>query len=353
MRSYCAARHARFGGQHTYVGVADYYLQLDATGLRNCSFGQMAASHIGVFRIFISWGFVERTPRHYDFSLYDRLIADLAQHHMTALAVIVGAPLRLTTAPQIGPYAGQYPPAHAAQFASFAAQAAKRYGRGGTFWRGHPAVPYYPVTAWQVWNEPNLKIFWEPSPNAPAYARLLRATYKAVKKVDRRATIVMAGMPYATQYSPASSFYTQLYKLGARGTFDVLALHDYAPNPEEALLRLQLVRGIMDGFHDRRTPIWITEMGWATTGPPPPYSPPYIAGVAGQRNYISRFFRYVAQYRSRLRLGEVVWYGWRDIRWQDVHTPDFWGYHTGLFTNSLRPKPGLAAFTAAIRQLNR
>jgi hypothetical protein len=308
----------------------------------------MAADHIGIFRAGLSWGIVDM----YGFAAYDEMVAELARHHMTMVPILFDPPLRYTTRPPQGPYAQMYPPKRFTQFASFAARVVRRYGRDGTFWRSNPRVPYYPVQAWQIWNEPNLKIYWGGAPNACAYSRMLRLTYAAIKKVSRSATVVMAGEPYATQYSVASSFYTALYKCGARKAFDVLALHDYAPNPPEALLRLQIVRGIMNAFHDQSKPIWVTEVGWASSGPPPPYSPPYIAGLNGQRKYLLRFFGDVQRYRRSLGIGKVFWYGWRDVNWKVVGTPDFWGYHTSLLTYALQPKPALSAFVAVARRLN-
>jgi hypothetical protein len=305
----------------------------------------MAANHIGTLRIGISWSIVDG----YGIGTYDELMIELARHHMTALPVLLDPPLKFTNAPSNGPLLGMYPPKDPAQFAAFVSVAVQRYGRGGSFWRANPTVPYYPVLAWQIWNEPNLKIFWGGAPDARAYASMLRLSYRAIKRVDRRATVVMAGEPYATQYSAASSFYTQLYKVGARGSFDVLALHDYAPSVQQATLRLRVVRGIMNKFHDRKTPIWVTEMGWSSAGP----ANPYRAGLYGQRNNLARFLNYWLRNRAKLRLGKVILYGWRDVNAQVVGTPDFWGYHVSLLSYGLQPKPALATVSAGARRLNR
>jgi hypothetical protein len=239
-----------------------------------------------------------------------------------------------------------YPPRHAGEFASFASVCAQRYGPGGTFWRTHPGIPYYPVRAWEVWNEPNLPLYWAPKPNPAAYVRLLRATSTAIKRIDRRAVIVLAGMPFFSA-APESRFLTQLYRDGAGGSFNVLGLHAYSVTVTGALQRLQTARSVMNRFGDRRKAIWLTEWGWAG-GPPNPY----IVSPAGQRANIRTFLTLVQRYRGSLGLREVMYFDWRD----NIFGPgpkNYWIFHLGLFTLKLQPKPALGALSAAARALDR
>ena len=43
---------------------------------------------------------------------------------------------------------------------------------GGAFWRAHPELTPQPVTAIEIWNEPDNREFWAPAPDAAAYAGL-------------------------------------------------------------------------------------------------------------------------------------------------------------------------------------
>src|SRR5215218_5494800 len=44
------------------------------------------------------------------------------------------------------------PPTNMADYAAYAGEFAKRYGRGGTYWADHPAGAL-PVTSYEIWNE--------------------------------------------------------------------------------------------------------------------------------------------------------------------------------------------------------
>jgi len=51
--------------------------------------------------------------------------------------------------------------------------------------------------------------------------------------------------------------------------------------------KLNQVRALMDRRADRKTPIWVTEIGWATGGPRSPFS----TTRRGQAERIDRTFR--------------------------------------------------------------
>ncbi|MGH3433040.1 MAG: hypothetical protein ACRDQB_09415 [Thermocrispum sp.] len=70
-----------------------------------------------------------------------------------------------------------------------------RYGRRGKIWRRHPELPYRSIRAWQVWNEPNFPAYWHGPPHSRQYTRFMRKTRRAIKRGDKRAKIVLGGLP--------------------------------------------------------------------------------------------------------------------------------------------------------------
>jgi hypothetical protein len=96
------------------------------------------------------------------------------------------------------------------------------------------------------------------------------------------------------------------------------------------------MRKLMSNFGDGRTPIWVTEVGWASAGTPSQFT----VSPTQQASYLSETFRELAKSRKRLRLAGAIWFSFRD------GLGAWWGDNTGLVTDSLSPKPSFYAFTS-------
>lgn len=339
--NYCARHSAVFDDPHPYIGITDPLVEA-YTSERDCGLGLMAADHIGYFRGVIAWPQVEPSPGMYSFARYDQLIGQLAEHHMRFLPGLLGSPRWASTGPAGSKGFAAYPPANPDAFAAFAAECVRRYGPKGSFWRANPSLPYYPVQAWQIWNEPNLVQYWRPKTDPAGYVRLLRRAYHAIKAVDPHAIVVTAGMPFFTA-AKEEAFLTALFHAGMAGSFDALSIHTYSP--VRAPARLELARKLMDRFGARSAQLWSTELAWAS-GPPDPWQ----VNFKTQASAVRSFFRWVGQNRARLRLGEVMWYSWQD----HIYGPDpsWWGFHLGLLTLNRQAKPALSALASAAARLD-
>jgi hypothetical protein len=192
-----------------------------------------------------------------------------------------------------------------------------------------------PITDWQVWNEPNSPLFWKPVPDVDGYLELLRGFDSAVRDVDPRARIILGGLfPTPRGGIAMTDFMSRLYRGGARGLFDAAAIHPYAANPTNALASTGQLRDAMDGAGDTDTPIWISEVGWASGGQPSGLT----VGPDGQADYITQTFDLAAADRDRLRIEGVIWYSLND-------TPGpLWPGHCGLFELGGSAKPSWDAF---------
>jgi polysaccharide biosynthesis protein PslG len=343
--SYCRFSHLVSHTRRNVLGVNVPDQAISGSGLPDCTLGQMAHEHLGFLRDDMQWAGVEGKPGVFDWSFYDAVITELAIHHISFLPILDDAPqFRTAAAGQSHPLPGWYPPSHPADFAHFASLAVMRYGPGGTFWQNNPQLPYYPVRAWQIWNEESLTFFWEPSPNAADYVRLLQAAYGAIKAVDPAATVVTGGVPWNGGDGPG--YITQMYADGARSYFDALALHDYGPKPSDVFARMVAARQLMRQAGDGRKPLWITEFGWATGGPPFPYN---VGGKASR--YDKQVLSYVRRNRRKLHLGSLFYFNWIDAM-PSAPGQDYWGNHMGIFRLNLSPKPVARVIRAAAAKLN-
>ncbi len=74
--------------------------------------------------------------------------------------------------------------------------------------------------------------------------------------------------PYAGNGLTPPEYIDAMYAAGARGTFDTIAIHPYAPDVAGVMEILRRTRQQLDVLGDPDRPIWATEFGWATGGPP-------------------------------------------------------------------------------------
>src|SRR5918993_758681 len=175
------------------------------------------------------WSVMEPQRGRYDFSLYDAYIATAANANLRVLPILFDPPAFRSAGPVAGARRGTYPPASNTDFAFFAAALVRRYGPGGEFWQRHPELPQLPIQSWQVWNEPNIPVYWPSGPNPGEYAAMLRAVSSGIKAVDPGAKVVTAGLNESEIGIKLAPFLNGMYRAGAKGSFDVLALHPYAP----------------------------------------------------------------------------------------------------------------------------
>ena len=144
---------------------------------------------------------------------------------------------------------------------------------------------------WQLWNEPNSPLFWKPKPDARQYLTLLRAFHSAVKGADPTARILLGGLfPTPTDGISSETSSPPSTTAAARDLFDAVALHPYARTPRDAIDRVAQTRRVLRRFGDADKPIWITEVGWASSGTPPGL----VVGPAGQADYVRQTFELAA-----------------------------------------------------------
>jgi len=229
--------------------------------------------------------------------------------------------------------------------AKFAAVVARRYGPGGSFWSERPHLPRVPIRSWQIWNEPNLPVYWASGPDPAAYTRLLRTVGQAIKRVDPHAEIVSAGLPESDLGTPFEEFVAGMERANAASAYDVLAVHAFAADADGAIEAVATARKLLDD-NDDDAPIWVTEIGWASGGP----RSPFTVGERGQAGRVRALLAGLASRRRELGVRGVVYYDWRDAR-PYPGGKDFFGLHTGLLTIDGRAKPALAAFRRAAQRI--
>jgi len=197
------------------------------------------------------------------------------------------------------------------------------------------------VSAWEVWNEQNTSRFWSTGPSPSEYASVLRAAYPAVKAADPGAAVVFGGVSQ-NDYS----FIEGAYAAGAKGYFDVMAVHPYpGPNPPEPVWTSngRITPTSFTGFKEVRSsmlargddkPIWLTEFGWSTTT-----TESWGVTQAQQADYLTRAYRLLESYPY---VTLAYWYNLRNNFWDS--DADTWETQLGLMRTDFSHKPSYDAF---------
>jgi hypothetical protein len=222
----------------------------------------------------------------------------------------------------------QAPPRNPASLRRFAHHIAAR-------WAGR-------VEAYEIWNEENIDRFWptRQGPSARAYTRLLRAAHRGIKSADRHALVVFGGTA-----NNDYGFLSHAYAAGARGAFDVMAVHPYTCTTpthvvwagrrmhKSSFLAYREVRRTMVHHGDRHKQIWFTEFGWST------HAGPCGVSQAQQSAYLARAVQLI---QRNPYVHVALWYGWRNLYW--MHDANSLESQFGLVTAAGAPKASLYTF---------
>ncbi len=216
------------------------------------------------------WRTLEKAQGTLDYSSLDGLIAAYSSANLKVLLTLTNAPdWARPTSQEDGP------PSDSGTFAAFAGAIAEHF-------KGQ-------VSAYEIWNEPNLRKNWNGRPlSAAGYVELLRRAYTAIKAVDRGALVISAGLS-PTGFNDGVNaiddrvFLKQAYTAGIASYVDAIGVHPggWANPPDSSCCQaspgvtgwfnsrsfyfrdtLSDDRQIMKDNGDSAKFIWVTAFGW-------------------------------------------------------------------------------------------
>lgn len=286
-------------------------------------------------RVSPQWNEVEETApiggRHeFDFARFDRTMTALARSRVRASIYLIGAPgwARLVRTALCGNR--HPPPDFPAQFATYTGAVVSRYGRGGSFWRQHPGLPYMPPREYEVWNEPNWWDYWCPAIDPREYGELFVAAAERIHGADPRARVILGGLvgTNRTTHWPdgvmhgmeTGRFLSEMldHRPDARAEIDAVGLHTYGDYPSIHTDLLRYVRFQMAQVGLGGVPIVYNEFGWSISGE---------RGFVTSESKRARYIRQVATYAARSDCGvaSIAPYAWATRETVDEDAEDWFG----------------------------
>ncbi len=202
------------------------------------------------------------------------------------------------------------------------------------------AVSPKPITAYQIWNEPNLPKFFPRKNGTRKYAKLVKIAHRAINGVDRRAKVVLAGLigyretdrlDLPRQALPRQADQAQLRRRrppSVRGHHRAVQDRDQAhPRGDEEAPRRQ-DRAVADG-------------GRLGIGPDTRRFP-LNKGTQGQKRMLRKSFKLVLNKRRAWHVQRLFWFHWRDPARGDGAYCSFCP-SAGLLRHNHKPKPAYRA----------
>jgi hypothetical protein len=249
---------ARMSSTPPMGGVDIIAVGAEPAGEADRAIAQAQKLHARVVRTEVPWSALEPTgpsqvePRALAFA--DRLVSDAAAAGIRVIMMVDSSPCWASSAPasllrkcNLGgsSQANAWPPSSPAEYATFVAYLAQRYGTH--------------LAAIEIWNEPdqaNQAHFAGPA-KPQRYAALLKAAYPAIKRVSPSVPVLGGALVGAN-----GVFLRALYAAGIKGYYDGLAVHFYTLT----LASLRSIHEVQLANGDTK-PLWLDEFGWSSCYP--------------------------------------------------------------------------------------
>lgn len=279
---------------------------------------QLKELGIGFIRVDILWSDVDRGPYHYDFIHYEKLIRGIRDRGINILAVLnynKGDPANRKQD-------WNSPPESFEEFAAYV---------GATVDHFKDRIHH-----WEIWNEPNLSIYWNaPKDDLQSYCALLKLSRAAALKADPRCIVMNGGLT-----EPVIQDVKNFYRQGGGRLSDVINIHTFL-NPSDSNSENkfdEIMTGldeVMKQHGDSQKKIWITEMGCPGL-PSEKMNLTWFGGKAidekGQAEWVEKQIRMAKKYP---RIEKLFWAFYRDTENEFKDATDYFG----LVRLDLSPKP--------------
>ena len=320
------------GSPYVRYGIQDDAWLRYGGGTLDDRLDTLDALGVDLVRVTLSWRAIEQHRGERSWAWPDALLPELRARGIAPLVTLYGTPGWAN-----GGRSVNVAPTRGADFAAFAAAAARRY-------------PF--VRLWAIWNEPNQRRWLSPPSPALYTVRLLNPAYAAIKRVSPRSQVaggVTAPRGSVGGVSPVD-FIRGLDRAGAR--LDAYAHNPYALRRGETPLAggcdhcetitmstlPRLSREVAKAFPPR-TRIWLTEFGYQTSPPDLRlgvrwWQQARYTGEAAQRAYATP------------RVDVLVHYLYRD-------EPELGRWQSGVTTSTGRAKPALRMLESPLAQVSR
>jgi len=264
----------------------------------------LAASKVQIIRVDMGWSASQPTPAAPSASSWHNKRLNTAINRIRAKGMKVFLTAHQSPAwarPGTGSNLMQFP-ANPASIKPWMTFLAKTYGSR--------------IAGIEVWNEPNLVEFTgiaDPAARVKKFVGVLKASYAGIKAGNKSVPVIFGGTAQTDDV-----FIKQAYAAGAKGAFDVMAVHPYQGNQTKApeatditgksrMTNLPAVIAAMKVHGDGTKPIWWTEFGTSVHSNAG-IKQTWLYGVGSDQvagDYMVRSFKLAAKQYPQVKVGTL------------------------------------------------
>lgn len=238
-----------------FMGVNVMFTLYDSENI-NKQISALKALGIKWVRLGVYWYSVEPSPGQHDYVKLDAVMNAIKAAGLNSLVYVVGPPKHQSKGADMD-RPDQYPPADNSVYGKLLVELANRYPQ---------------VTAWQIWNEPNLRMFWQPESQPDAYNALVSSAAVTMQQSIPNRIRVLGGMAYwSVMVEQNKLMFEELAKLHTFELVDTVAYHPYMKTPYgdpdsdvpyNFITRGQWLNDSLRKLGAKQ--IWATEWGWGS-----------------------------------------------------------------------------------------
>ena len=224
--------------------------------------GEQTSVNEGTVRLWdsgVTWGQVEQKKGKYWWNGLDAAVANANAQNLSILYVLGSTPKWAATNTKQGKYPNKGAasmPKNIKDWKNWVTAVVKRYRDS--------------IDAYQIWNEANLKTFWEGTPEE--MATLTKEASKIIRKYDPTAKVVAASTTVRLQ-SAYKKFFPKYLKALKKNKWpvDVIAFHGYPAGNGTPGDRVTYIKQVQADMKKGKVPankaLWDTEVNYGIAGP--------------------------------------------------------------------------------------
>lgn len=317
---------------HLPVGLCEDYPEETTTKeiIKN-DFEFLKAHDIKFMRISFGWDAIESKEGEYDWLFWDDYVnTAVDEYGLTLLPYICYIPMWNSTGAEDTVYYWNYPPKNFEAYGDFVKALVTRYKDK--------------IKTWEIWNEPDIWIYWQGT--REQFAKFLKIGATAVYEADPEAKVVFPGIAYDPKF--VEDFFKNY---GLSSYFDVVNMHNYFETWHEKPIE-EIVDYINDVYdvvaeYGNNQELWMAEVGYSTFRKGARVSDSYSAYYEYEHTpeyQAKELFKTLTLVASTKKINAVAWYELKDLPpHENVIGDNDNNRYLGVAYSDYQPKPAASS----------